>query len=164
LHCQLWSTGTMSPGVLRWIPNCFGLGLSMRRWAWTHQKVSIISHVRSAGGVNFASSWSSWNCMSSSGHTSNHSAVRGTERPSRRGRRPVTGMGGSPCGSGSPSPGYLGRTVRSANWGVGTTTFFAHSASCRANEWYAIRSSLLRVSSTTVCDVDRARYSLVAFS
>jgi hypothetical protein len=54
-----------------------------------------------------ASSWSSTNCMSLRGHTSTHSAVRGTERPSGQGRRPVTGMGGSLCGSGSPSPGYL---------------------------------------------------------
>jgi hypothetical protein len=95
---------------------------------------------------------------------SNHSAIRGTEWPSGRGRHPVMGMGRSPCGSGSPSPGYLGRTVRSANWGVGMTTFFARSARSRANERSAIRSSLLRASSTTVCDVDRARYSLVAFS
>jgi hypothetical protein len=111
-----------------------------------------------------ASSWSSTNCMSLRGHTSTHSAVRGTERPSGHGRRPATGMGGSPCGSGSPSPGYLGQAVRSANWGVGMTTAFASSACSRAKARRADRSSAVSASSSTVCVDDHARYSLVTFS
>jgi hypothetical protein len=55
LCCQPRSTATMSPAVPAPIPNQSGLGLSMRRCAWTHQNVIFISRMHSAGGVILAS-------------------------------------------------------------------------------------------------------------
>jgi hypothetical protein len=115
---QPWSTVTISPAVPGPTPNQSGLGLSTHCCAWTRRKVMFISRVRSAGGVILASLWSSLKHMSLRGHTSYHSAFLGTEQPSGWGKRPVTGMGGSPCGSGSPSPLYFGWSGNSTNWGV----------------------------------------------
>jgi hypothetical protein len=78
--------------------------------------------------------------MSLRGHTLTQSAISGTERPSGWGKCSITGMEGSPCSRGSPSPGYLGRMVRSVNWCVGMTTFLASSSCCRVKERLAIQS------------------------
>jgi hypothetical protein len=87
--------------------------------------------------------------MSSRGHTSTQLAGHGTEWPSGRGKCPVTGMGGSPCGSGSPSPGYLVQSGSSMNWGVGMTMFLACFACCRAKALVANRISVFRALLTT---------------
>jgi hypothetical protein len=91
LRFQPWSTVTMSPAVPGLTPNQSGLGLLMCPCAWTCRKVTFISCVWSAGGVNFVNLWSSLKCMSSRGHMVYHSAFLGTKQP-RCGKCPITGI------------------------------------------------------------------------
>ena len=104
LWSQLWRIVQISVGVFSLIGKQSCLGLSYFCSTLTCLYVTIISCVSSSCGVAFALFKRSWNLLSVMGQMSYYWASGGSFFPRGCGSWPIMEIGGSPWGSGFPSP------------------------------------------------------------